>query len=1138
MPKFYNCLPLAILLLCLQCVATVAQEQTPDPKPPLLEAASDEGLSAIAGFKFADNLECKLFAAEPDVANIVAIHRDYEGNFFVCETFRQETGVEDNRKHAHWMDEELAAQTVQDRIDYIRKYIPDADKAYTENDDRIRLLKDTDGDGVVDAATVFSDKYNKLEMGTGAGVLSYRGKVYYTCIPDLFELQDKDGDGVAEVRKSLHTGYGVRFAFRGHDMHGLIVGPDGRLYFSIGDRGYNISPKIKDPASGAVFRCELDGSDLEVVHTGLRNPQELAFDDYGNLFTCDNNSDSGDKARWTEIVDGGDSGWRMYYQYMEDRGPFNNEKIWHPFHDDSPAYIVPPVENISDGPSGLEYYPGTGFGDEYKGQFFLCDFCGDASQSGIRSFRSVPNGAFWKIEDSQQPIWNMLATDIDFGSDGKFYASDWVFGWRGTNKGRLYSFENPQHVNSSIVKEVERLLKEGLKDQATTNVEVLLSHVDQRVRQEAQFELVRRGEYTTLRRVAITPDKSQLARIHAIWGIGQMMRNSKTERPMFDMGLNDLLKDNDPQVICAATSLAAVGMDRQAIASLLKHENLRVRYCGSMALGKIGTSNELPSIIELLVDNKNGDPMVRHGAIMALKGIFERDNSPGTGAVAKLANLDSEFVRLAVVVAMRKSLQGKMHNRFGHHGAARNVLEQLLNDEADVVALESARAIYDLPVNPSMEALANQIKNVDRHAENDPMMRRIIAANFRVGAQANANGLAAIALNDAVSDDRRIDAVEALANWADPSSKDMLLHDWRPIDPKKRNVSDAKSALNDSFAQLSSGAGEVSNAAIAAAGQLRVSGIGKALEDVIWSNSKSDEVRASALRSYSQLDDVALADRAAMAATLSDTFGKLPPKLAGRALDVISKQDKAKALELIEKVVSNGEQVTQQLAVATLGRLKTPESESYIVSLLEKLKSNRSFAPALRLDIVNAASIRTEASVKEGLAAYVKSIESANDKSASFYDSLQGGNAEAGAKVFYGKTEVSCVRCHRIDGTGGKVGPELSGIALKRDRKYLLEAVVDPNKEIAEGYTQVKVLTFEGDMHTGIVKSESDNMLVLLDSNEKEIFINQDDVDDRRNGQSSMPDDLIKQLTKDELRDLVEFLSQRKTKPKNGLIHE
>ena len=210
------------------------------------------------------------------------------------------------------------------------KYEKDASKTYTAKDDRIRLLTDTDGDGVADKSQVFTDRYNNIADGTGAGVLSVGDDVFYTNIPHLWRLRDTDGDGVADQRKSLIEGFGVRFAFRGHDMHGLIVGPDHRLYFSIGDRGYNVSPEIHDATSGAVFSCELDGSDLQVVATGLRNPQELAFDDYGNLFTGDNNSDSGDKARWVYVVPGGDSGWRMYYQYLSDRGPFNRERIWEP----------------------------------------------------------------------------------------------------------------------------------------------------------------------------------------------------------------------------------------------------------------------------------------------------------------------------------------------------------------------------------------------------------------------------------------------------------------------------------------------------------------------------------------------------------------------------------------------------------------------------------------------------------------------------------------------------------------------------------------------------------------------------------------------------------------------------------------
>ena len=72
--------------------------------------------------------------------------------------------------------------------------------------------------------------------------------------------------------------------------------------------------KYEASGRGAVFRCDSNGSNFEVYAMGLRNPQELAFDNHGNLFTFDNTGDIGDKARVVYVLDNTDSGWDMAHQ--------------------------------------------------------------------------------------------------------------------------------------------------------------------------------------------------------------------------------------------------------------------------------------------------------------------------------------------------------------------------------------------------------------------------------------------------------------------------------------------------------------------------------------------------------------------------------------------------------------------------------------------------------------------------------------------------------------------------------------------------------------------------------------------------------------------------------------------------------
>ena len=395
----------------------------------------------------------------------------------------------------------------------------------------MRLIEDTTGKGVADKATVFADGFHHAADGIGAGVLWRKGELYYTCIPDLWRLRDTKGTGKADEKKSLATGFGVHVAFLGHDLHGLRMGPDGRLYFSIGDRGFNITTKegrkLFNPDSGAVLRCDPDGSNMEIVHIGLRNPQELAFDQFGNLFTVDNNSDSGDKARLVQIVEGGDSGWRTGYQYgsvLGDRGPFNAEKIWHLPHEGQPAYIVPPLAHITSGPSGFCFnYGATAMPERYADHFFICDFRGNADNSAVHSFAVKPKGASFELVDGHEAFKGILATDCEFGPDGGFYVSDWVSGWELTGKGRIYRFADPTAEKKPIIAETRKLLAEGFEKRSNEELAKLLEHADMRVRQEAQFALAAKDAVPILTKVA-KEGKNRIARMHAIWGLGQVFR--------------------------------------------------------------------------------------------------------------------------------------------------------------------------------------------------------------------------------------------------------------------------------------------------------------------------------------------------------------------------------------------------------------------------------------------------------------------------------------------------------------------------------------------------------------------------------------------------------------------------------------
>jgi quinoprotein glucose dehydrogenase len=1135
--RVVSALERAVFICSSLTVSSLAAAEYAPPRSspaPLVMPASNEGELALKRFRLPKGLKVELAAAEPLLANPVAFCTDERGRFYVVESFRLHNGVTDIRGHMNWLDDELAVKTVEERVAYMTRFEGKRIADYTNASDRLRLVWDSDGDGQADKATVFAEGFNGIPDGLAAGVLARQGDVYFSNIPNLWRLRDHNGDGVADVKKSLSSGYGVRVGFLGHDLHGLRFGPDGKLYFTIGDRGAyvrNQEGKIVDNReTGVVYRCDPDGANLEIFATGLRNPQELAFDQFGNLWTGDNNSDGGDPARWVYLVEGGDSGWRIGWQFINSpnaRGPWLAERMCYPHFEGQAAYILPPLAKIGNGPSGLAYYPGTGLNDGFKDRYFLCDFRGSTG-SGIHSLAVRPKGAGYEVTDRSDFIWEVLVTDGDFGHDGCFYLTDWVNGWNQTGKGRIYRVFDPETRNSAVVLEVKQLFAEGFDQRSADELGRLLAHADQRVRQEAQFALAAKGASSIRNFTAVLSGAHPLARLHAIWGLGQIARTT----PAAIDALMPLIGDADAEVRSQTAKMlgdvrAAKAFD--GLVKLLCDAEPRPRFFAAISLSKLGRKECVPAVLAMLRANNDQDRYLRHAGVMALAALADAP------ALQKLAADSSAAVRLAVVVALRRKESP--------------ALADFLKDQDPFIVLEAARAISDLPIPAALPRLAALIddKNLFSRAETastdqraavacaknpkkpeldqepdvlvSPLYRRIVNAHFRLGGAANAAALVAFARHSEAPGAVRAEAVSVLGDWARPSGRDNVTGLWRPLD--RRDGSIAVKALQQNIdALLQNPSTTVQLAAIKAATKLGVKEGANAALALLADDRQRGDVRLEALKALSSLKAAKLNDAVKLGLASSDEA------LRGEATKIQARLKPGDATAKLRATLDTGSTGERQAALATLATLPGGTADEIFSQWLDKLLAGQ-VPPELQLDLLDAAAKREARAVRDKLAKFDRS-RPADDDLRAWRECLSGGNAEEGKKIFLERAEVSCVRCHKAGGEGGEVGPDLGKIGAAKPREYLLESIVYPNKHIAAGFESLMLSMRDGAIYAGLLKSESDTDLVLNSPEDGLLTLKKTDIKERQRGLSGMPEELRQVLTKQDLRNLVEFLSRLK----------
>lgn len=1071
-----------------------------------------------------------LWAREPLLTNPVALSFDDQGRLYVVETNRRGTVDLDIRAHKDWAYDDLHNQSIaQLRLFFWDKMAPEKSAENSgwlldRNEDglhdwadlmtkkeRVYRLADTDGDGVADESTVFYEGFDEEFNGVIAGVLPWQDNVWVTVYPDLWQFQDKDDDGVADQRRSRYRGFGVHAAYDGHDIHGLTLGPEGKLYFSVGDNGFSVvtleGQRLHYPNTGGVLRMNPDGSELEVFAYGLRNVQEIAFDDYGNLFSVDNDGDIEDeRERFVYITEGSDSGWRINWQFRN-RGwtrsmdqplynPWIHEQMWIPYFVDQPAHITPALSNYSVGPGGFKYNPGTALNDSYRGYFFLAQF----PVQKITAFRAQQRGASFEMVDEHVFHFGLMASAMNFGPDGAMYIADWDGKWQPNDRGAIHRLDDPAVDGSPVRREVERLLREGFSSRSLPELSQLLGHADRRIRQRAQGALAARHAGNTLIEIARSASAQQLARVHALWGLIEMKGDG-----LADLALTLPFNDKDPEIRAQAAKVAGElnlsAATPWLIQMLTEEQSPRSQFHAGIALGKIQADEALSPLVSALSDNNDEDAYLRHAYVMGLAGCASQSDLAG------LREHASSAVRVGAVLALRR-----LHS---------DRVLAFLHDSDRRVQREAVRAIHDdFSIPRAMPDLAALLDSSDLPAE-EAIVRRSISANLRLGRPSTAQRLVRYALNANHPTPLRQEAVESLRVWNQRPYLDRVEGRARNLVPRDPQI--ANELLQKHALELLGSADDALSVTITQA--IRRNGL-EAPPTLLfrWLEDRRQEpaIRIEALRLIADKVSARLPEAITLA------MASQTPSLRLAALEVEAEHSPASSLgrhnEITEYTIAERQELLRLLA-NTKGENAEGDTATALIETYVQSFGNQTLPETLRLDVVQLASRRSEPSVVRAWQRAARSYSPALE-SVDYRFSLVGGDVQRGKVVYETHVAAQCVRCHNAGGVGKQVGPVLDGIGSRVDAAYLLQSLLEPSAVIAPGFQTVSIETTDGESYDGVISAETDETITLALPIGGAQEVNKSDIHSRRASQLSSMPSMNGILTPFEIRDLVAFLGQ------------
>jgi putative membrane-bound dehydrogenase-like protein len=956
---------------------------------------------------------------------------------------------------------------------YVAESSGSNDKVQKQLEDRphrVLRLEDANGDGQFDRRTVFAD-----QMMFPEGALWHQGSLYVAAPPSIWKLTDDNGDGVADRREEWFAGGTLTGC--ANDLHGPYAGPDGWLYWC---KGAFAEQRFERPGrpplvtrAAHIFRRSPAGDLIEPVMTGgMDNPVEVAFSPGGERFfttTFLQQPAGGLRDGIIHAIYGG--------AYGKQHGVLDGHV--------RTGELLPPLTHLgAAAPSGLARLDsdqlGPGFQDSLVATLF--------NLRKVTRHELVSSGGTYTTRDSDLLVCDSLdfhPTDALEDADGSLLIAD-TGGW--------YKLCCPtsQLSKPELLGAIYRIRRTGVQPPAdawglklnwsapSAELVKLLEDPRQRVRQRA-LDVLANQQASAALEGALRNSPKPAARTLAAWGLCRIGNDFAFA------ALRSALKDPDENVRHAAAHALGLHRDRASVAGLielLSRGTPGARRAAAEALGRIGERSAVPPLVSAAA-REDVDRALQHSLIYAL---IEIDDPAATRAGPAAENAAA---RAAALIALDQMPGGGL--------------------TAAEVSLRLASG------DPGLRSAARWVAG--QHPEWAGDFSSAFASALEEGNALRLEELRPLFQQLLTSPALEQFAAERLAASSDPSRQ------WLLETMSAAGLKSLPDCWQPALAKLLVQGTDVA-------------GIMSLLAQV--KPAQVSEELQTPLRQLARGEHLPAAPRLTALALISGPRQPLDPQALQLVIVHLHKSQPASLRSAAADVLGQSRLAPPQLdlllaALPDVGPLELERVAGCLIRStsaadVQKVLDRLADAPALESlpkDKLKKLLASHGAAAQQAADAAYRKVELSQSQQRSKLDELLSalppGEIRRGQLVFNSE-KTSCKACHAMGYLGGQIGPDLTRVGKIRSERDLLEAVLFPSASFVRSYEPMTVVTADGQVFNGLMKEEAGGVIITT-TDRKQIRIAREEIDQIVPGTVSiMPAGLDKQMTPQELADLIAFL--------------